>query len=47
MLAARWVGLPPVGGRIFALATATVSILGWDHEAPVVTLWNVGPDPLC
>jgi broad specificity phosphatase PhoE len=45
VLAARWVGLPPVGGRMFALATATVSILGWDHEAPVVTLWNEAPVP--
>ena len=40
VLAARWLGLPPVGGRLFALGTGTVSILGWDHDAPVVTLWN-------
>jgi broad specificity phosphatase PhoE len=44
VLAARWLGLPPVGGRLFALGTGTVSILGWDHDAPVVTLWNEGAE---
>jgi len=37
ILAARWIGLAPIGGRYFALHTASISILGRD---PVVTQWN-------
>ena len=40
VLAARWVGLPPTSGGLFELATATVSILGWEREAPTIELWN-------
>jgi broad specificity phosphatase PhoE len=40
VLAARWLGLPPVGGRLFALNPAAVSVLGWEHEWPVVLEWN-------
>jgi broad specificity phosphatase PhoE len=37
---ARWLELAPTEGRHFALATATVSVLGWERETPVVERWN-------
>jgi broad specificity phosphatase PhoE len=40
VLAARWLDMGPSEGRHFALATATVSVLGWERETPVVERWN-------
>ncbi|MGH3260736.1 MAG: histidine phosphatase family protein [Trebonia sp.] len=43
VLTARWLGLPPTGGRLFRLDTGTVSSLGTEHDQPVIVSWNVPP----
>ena len=40
VLTARWLGLGPEKGALFALATATLSVLGWERETAVIRVWN-------
>ena len=40
VLTARWLGLEPVGGRLFALGPATLSSIGYEHETEVIRMWN-------
>jgi probable phosphoglycerate mutase len=42
ILAARWLGLKPEGGRYFLLGTASLSTLTYEHNLsePAIGLWN-------
>jgi broad specificity phosphatase PhoE len=42
MIAARWLGLAPLEARLFYTETASVGILGYEHDRiqPVVHLWD-------
>jgi broad specificity phosphatase PhoE len=42
VLAVRWLGLEPAVGRFFILSTASLSILGFEHDLsqPAIQLWD-------
>jgi len=42
ILAVRWIGLAAIEGRRLLLATASLSMLGYDHDLtePVIHAWN-------
>jgi broad specificity phosphatase PhoE len=43
VLTARWLGLDPGDGRLFALDTGTIGVLGYEREIAVLRLWNQTP----
>ncbi len=40
ILTARWLELAPDGGRLFALGTGSVSVLGLERDQHVIQEWN-------
>lgn len=43
VLAARWLGLPPVCGRLLVLGSGAVCVLGWERVWPSIEAWNLVP----
>jgi probable phosphoglycerate mutase len=40
ILAACWIQSPPVTGSRLALSTGAVSVLGFEHQTRVISMWN-------
>lgn len=43
VLTARWLGLNPESARFFNLETGRWSLLGYEHETPVLKVWSAPP----
>jgi len=43
VLTARWLGMSPESARFFNLETGRWSLLGYEHEGPVLKVWNAPP----
>jgi broad specificity phosphatase PhoE len=45
VFAARWLGLDPAAGKYFLLGTASLSIVGYEHDRsePVIRVWDEMP----
>ncbi|HEV7210692.1 MAG TPA: histidine phosphatase family protein [Blastococcus sp.] len=41
ILTARWLGLSPEDGALFALSAGSFGVLGHEHERPVLSAWAV------
>ena len=41
VLTARWLGLPPEDGRLFALPAGSYGVLGFEHARPALTGWGL------
>ena len=40
VLAVRWLGSEPEAARYLVLGPASISVLGWEREQPVIEHWN-------
>ncbi len=41
VLSARWLGLGPTDGRLFALGTSSIGVLGYERDVRVIRAWNL------
>jgi len=43
ILTARWLGLEPFDGRLFALGAGSLGTLGYERDTKVISAWNFRP----